>query len=189
MTVYSVVLFLHIVAVFVPVSSLSLETAVLFRLQQAVSSGGARLWIDPAPGLSLMGIGSLAVLLISGGDLTARMSGWILAWPKVAVATLILIALLGAISGRRMRAIRRPCLAGKTNDSELTNRLRDPILKVSLGIRIALGLGAAPLMTAKPGLWVSIIIVGASVVLGLLSSLFASRRPASLSAASPDLGD
>src|SRR5256885_3738668 len=49
-----------------------------------------------------------------------------------------------------------------------------------LGIRIAVILGIVLLMSAKPELWESIGIVGASFVLGLLPSLPASRRTASL---------
>jgi hypothetical protein len=135
-----------------------------------------------------MGMGSLVVLLFSGGYLTDRMSGWTLAWPKVSVATLVLIAPLGAITGKRMRAIRRICLANKTNDTELVNQLRDPFLKISLGIRTALGLGVVLLMTAKPGLRGSISIIGSSLVLGFLWSLLRSRR-APLSTASAGARD
>jgi hypothetical protein len=98
------------------------------------------------------------------------------------------VATLGAITGKRMRAIRRICVADKTNDTELVNRLRDPFLKISLGIRIALGLGIVLLMTAKPGLRGSIGIIGSSLVLGFLWSLLRSRR-APLSTASAGARD
>jgi hypothetical protein len=70
-----------------------------------------------------------------------------------------------------MRAIRRACADANAINSELLSRLRDPCLKISLGIRIGIFLGIVLLMAAKPGLWDSIGIVGTSVLVGLLSSL------------------
>jgi hypothetical protein len=101
---------------------------------------------------------------------------------------LLLMAPLGALTGRCMRAIRRACGDAKAINSELLRRLQDPFLRISLGIRIAVFLGIGVLMSAKPELWESIGIVGASVVLGLLSSLLAWGRSGSLSAPSADLG-
>jgi hypothetical protein len=110
------------------------------------------------------------------------MSAFELAWPKVAGGALLLIAPLGALTGWRLRAIRRTSVETKAINSELTSRLRDPFLKVSLSIRIALFFGILLLMSAKPDLWVSTGIVATSVVLGLLLSLFAWGRSGSLPA-------
>ena len=104
------------------------------------------------------------------------------AWPKVTVAALLFVTPLAAIAGRRMRAIHRMRATATAINSELQARLRDPLLNISLGIRIAVILGIVLLMGAKPELWESVGIVGASVVLGLVSSLLASRRTASLPA-------
>jgi len=62
-------------------------------------------------------------------------------------------------------------------------------LKISLGIRIAVFLGIVLLMAAKPELWASIIVVGISIILGLLSSVLAGRHSGTLSAPSADVGD
>jgi hypothetical protein len=101
------------------------------------------------------------------------MSAFELAWPKVAVGALLLIAPFGALTGWRLRAIRRASVETKAINSELSSRLRDPFLKVSLSVRIALFFGILLLMLAKPDLWASTGIVAASVVLGLLLSLLA----------------
>jgi hypothetical protein len=110
------------------------------------------------------------------------MSAFELAWPKVAVGALLLIGPLGALTGWRLRAIRHASVATKAINSELSSRLRDPFLKVSLSIRIALFFGIVLLMSAKPGLWLSIGIVATSVVLGLLLSLLPAGRGGSLPA-------
>jgi hypothetical protein len=67
--------------------------------------------------------------------------------------------------------------------------LQDSFLKVSLGTRIAFIFGIVLLMGAKPELRGAVGIVGASMVLGLLSSLLASRRTASLLAPSANVGE
>lgn len=149
----------------------------------------ARLWIEPVPGLPLVAMGSLLLVFFSGVYLTIRMSAFGEAWPKVTVAALILVAPLAAITGRRMRAIRRTCAAAAALTRELRGRLRDPLLKISLGVRAAVMLGIVLLMGAKPELWESVAIVGASAVLGLLSALVAWRRPASLPVSRANLGE
>ena len=52
----------------------------------------------------MIAIGSLLALLLSGAYMTAQMSGWAFGWPKVAVAAMVLIAPIGAATGRRMRS-------------------------------------------------------------------------------------
>jgi hypothetical protein len=176
MTLYSFVSFVHVVSTLGIVAALSLEAATLVRLRTAKTSDEVRLWIDLAPGLPALAIGSLVFLLLSGGYLTSQMSAWALAWPTLAVATLLLIAPLGAASGKRMRAIRRASAVNNSNESDLLARLRDPFLKFSLNVRIALLLAIVLLMTAKPGLPESLAIVGVYANLGFASTLLFWRR-------------
>jgi hypothetical protein len=176
MTHYSAVLFVHVVSALTLAAALGLEALTLVRLQRATTSGEARFCMDFAPGLPLMTIGSGLFLMLSGGYLTAQMSAWTMAWPKLAVAILVLTAPLGAATGRRMRAIRRACASNETNESDLLGRLRDPFLKFSLNIRIALVLGIVLLMTAKPELPESLGIIGVFAILGFASALLFWRR-------------
>jgi hypothetical protein len=189
MTIYSLVLFVHVMAVLSMFTALSFEALSLFHLRRVSKLTEARRWIEPVPHLPLVAMGSLLLLFFSGVYLAVRMSVLDLAWPKVTVGALLLIGPLGALTGRRMRAIRRACADAKPINSELLSRLQDPFLKISLGIRIAVFLGIVLLMSAKPEFWKSISIVGISVVLGFLSSLLVWRRSGSLSAPSADLSD
>src|SRR6266478_9192950 len=174
MTFYSLILFIHVTAVLGLCAVLSFEVLSLFHLRRVSSSTEARVWVELVPGLPLVGMGSLLVVFCSGIYLAMRMSAFELAWPKVTVAALLLIAPLGALTGRRMRAIRMACAdEARAISIDLLGRLQDPFLKVSLGIRIAVFLGIVLLMAAKTGLWQSIGVVGTSVALGLLSSLLA----------------
>jgi len=189
MTFYSLVLFVHVTAVLGLCATLSFEVLSLFHLRRVSALTEARRWIEQVPGLPLVAMGSVLVVFFSGAYLAMRMSAFGLAWPRVTVGALLLIAPLGTLSGRRMRAIRRACTDARVINPELLSRLQDPFLKISLGIRIAVFLGIVLLMAAKPELWESVSIVGISVILGLLSSLLAWRRSGSLPAPSADLGD
>jgi hypothetical protein len=179
MVFYSAVLFVHVVSAMGVFAALSLEAVGLVHLRRATTASEARLWIEFAPGLTALAIGSLVFLLLSGIFMTAQMGGWSHAWPRVALGALILIGPLGAVTGRRMRAIRGACPASHPNDSVLIGKLRDPFLKFSMNIRIALVLGIVLLMTAKPELRESLGIVVSSVFLGFVSTVFSRRDTAS----------
>jgi hypothetical protein len=189
MTFYSLVLFVHVTAVLTLFAALTFEVLSLFHLRRASTLTEVRLWIDPVPRLPQAAANSLLVVFCSGIYLTIRMSAFGEAWPKVTIAALLFVAPIAAITGTRMRAIRRTCAIGTAINSELRGRLHDPVLKVSLDIRIAVILGIVLLMGAKPELWESVGIVGASLVLGFLPSLLASRRTSSLPVPGGNLGD
>jgi hypothetical protein len=158
MTLYSFVLFAHITAVLAMFACLSLEVLSLFRLRRASTLSEVQLWIEQFPSLSRIALGSLLVILLTGVFLTIQMSGFGLAWLKVTIAAFLLMAPLGAVSGRRIRYVQRLSANGKMNQSEILDLLRHPFLKISLAIRIAVFLGIVLLMTAKPGLPESLAI-------------------------------
>jgi hypothetical protein len=180
MTVYSLILFIHVTAVLALFAAMALEALSLYHLRRAITLTEVRVWIDPAPGLPLATTSSLLLVLFSGIYLTIRLSAFGAAWPRVTIAAILLIAPLAAIAARRMRAIRRAIAAGTMISPDVRHRLQDPFLKVALGIRIAVILGIVLLMAAKPQLWPSVGIVGASTLLGILPMALTSRHSASL---------
>jgi hypothetical protein len=175
MTLYSGILFAHVVSSLGIAAALSIAMISLIHLRKATTVREARLWIEFASGLPALAIVSLALLLVSGIYMTAQLGGWNLAWPKVALGALILIGPLGAVTGWRLRAIHLACLASNPNEHELFARLRDPFLVISMNLRIALVLGIVLLMTAKPEMRQSVGIVVSSVFLGLVSTVFWRR--------------
>lgn len=182
MTLYSFALFAHITAVLAMVACLSLEVLSLFRLRRASTLSEVQLWIEPVPSLSRIALGSLLVILLTGIFLTIQMSGFGLAWVKVTIAAFLVMAPLGAASGRRIRYVQRLSGNGKMNRSEILDLRRQSFLKISLEIRIAVFLGIVLLMTAKPGLPESLAIAGGSVVLGLASAVLIPSGRSTLSA-------
>uniref|UniRef100_Q01XH9 DUF2269 family protein n=1 Tax=Solibacter usitatus (strain Ellin6076) TaxID=234267 RepID=Q01XH9_SOLUE len=165
MTSYSVVLFAHIAAVMILFAAMMFEAFSLFHLRTASSHEDVRYWVDPVPGLPLAAGVSLLITVVSGIYLTIRMSASHEAWPKVTIGALFLIAPMAVVSARRMRSIRRLCANGL--NSGMRQRLRDPLLKISVSVRSAVILGIVLLMGAKPELWPSVGIVVGSVVVGL----------------------
>jgi hypothetical protein len=187
MTLYAVILFIHVTSALVLFATMSFEAMSLFHLRGASCLSEVREWLEPVPGLPLAAMGSLLVILVSGIYLVMRIQAYRMAWPQVAVGGLFLMAPFGAISGKRMRMIRKACAEANEVNSALLSRLRDSFLKVSVGIRILVFLGIVLLMAARPGLWVSLGVLATSVVLGLLWSLRAWGRDGESSASNADL--
>jgi len=178
-TFFSLVLFVHVLSALLMAAALAMEAVTLNRLGRALTSEEALHWLDFAFARPAMGIASAVVLFLSGGYMTAQLSMWELAWPKVAVQGLVVTSLLGAVTAARMRTIRRYVADRK---GELFRQLRHPLLKISISLRVGLILGIVFLMTAQPGLLESAgaIVICASLGCGwaLLSSQRSSRTPA-----------
>ena len=146
-------------------------------------------WMQPVPGLPLVALAAMLIVFLSGVYLAVRMAVFDLAWPKVAIGAILLMAPLGAVAGKRMGAIRRVCANAETINHELHSRLQDPLLNMSRGNRIAVFLGIVLLMAARPGLWESVSVVVASFAIGLLPFLLSRRRDELSSVPSTKLGN
>jgi len=174
-TFFSFVLFLHVVAALSIFAVLAVDVVVLNRLRQASTFQDALPWVDVSSGSLAFLIGSPPVLFASGGYMAHELAAWNFAWPKVAVVSLAFVAVLGAIAGRRMRAIRQSFSAGDLSGSEMLRRFRDPFLHISLSVRVALVLGIAYLMTATPDLLTSVLVIVVSATFGLGWALLARK--------------
>jgi len=82
------------------------------------------------------------------------------------------VALLGMVSGRKLRAVRRLSVSGHLPDAELLTKLQVPVLKLSMILRTAFVVGILLLMTAKPELRESLEVIGALAILGSVCGLF-----------------
>jgi len=178
MNFYSAMIFVHVVSAFGIFAVLCLEAVALIHLHRAATANEARGWADFLSGLPVWTLASFLFMLFSGIFMIAEGVGWTTGWPKVALGALFLIGPLGAASGRRMRAIRTACAAEIPNEFDLWGKLRDPLLKFSMNIRIAVVLGIVLLMTAKPELLEALAIVATSAVLGAVSTFLFWRRDA-----------
>jgi hypothetical protein len=148
MSVFTVVLCIHIVATTVVAAAFAVEI-------YAVRSG----MVAP-PRLRVIETASLAALMLSGAYLTARMNAWTLSWARLAVVSLFV---LGALTGLTFRRI------GGARGVE-----KDSVVRGIQSLRFGLLLGIVVLMTARPGSLESLAILTTSLILGIASG-FPSR--------------
>lgn len=108
---------------------------------------------------------------------------WAFAWPRLAVLEIVLFALLGAMTGRRMRSIRRNAANKQMNPSEWSALTSTSFLKVSLSTRIWIVMGTILLTAAKPDLRESLFIVAFSLIFGILFSFVSFGQRSAVSTA------
>ena len=97
----------------------------------------------------------------------------------MALASIVLIAVLWAANRVRLVAVQRE-LGGATGalPDRVRPRLADPVLLASVQARVGIVVGVVLLMTFKPDLPSSLVILAAAFVLGLASAVPAwTRRP------------
>ena len=175
---YPLALFLHILGAFGLIAAITLEAIGLRGLRRAVRSEDARMWLGISRGLVLrLAPASLALILVTGLYMTATTwgpRGWIL----VALASLVLLAVVGAL-GTGIRMARIGPAVGRASgplSDELKARLRDPLLVTSIRTRLALVLGIVFLMTVKPSVVASLVVIAIAGVIGVLAGQIRSRR-------------
>ena len=180
MALYSFALFLHIVGAFGLIASVTLEAIGLRGLRHATQAAEARTWLGISRRLVVrLAPASLGTILVTGLYMTAVAWG-AKGWIAVALASLVVLAVVGAIgTGMRMARL-EPAVnqaQGPLSD-ELRHRLRDPLLLISLRVRMAIVLGVAFLMTVKPTFVAAVAVVVLAAALGLLAGQLPPRRTA-----------
>ncbi len=178
MSLYPIALFLHVsgaIGYFVGMGTWLFGLATMRRAQRVEQVRS----IVQLVGLSgpLFGI---SVLLLLAAGLYMALNAWSLltGWIVVGLISLVLLAPLGtALLEPRRRVIDR--LARTAPDGplpeELERCIHDPILLTAPQTLTALLLGVVFLMTTKPSLVGSIIVMAVALVLGLAWGLFVSR--------------
>ena len=178
MSIYTIVLFLHVsgaIGYFIGIGTWLFGLASLRRAMRVEQVRALTNLVGRSG--PLLGI---SVLLILATGLYMALTAWGLqtGWIGVALISLILLAPLGtALIEPRRRAIDR--LAREVPDGPLPEllerRTHDPVLGTALQTLAALLLGIVFLMTTKPSLTGSLIVMAVALALGLASSLFIFR--------------
>lgn len=180
MTVYTVVLYAHLLGAVALFIGQGIEWAASSLFRGASSTEQVRAWLrvfKVSPPLSGIGI---SVLLLSGGYLAslsgAMKQGWI---PATLLAIGVALLLGIVVIMPRMNKIRKalPSLSEPVS-AELRMRLADPILLSAIRIRVLLAAGIVYLMAAKAPFTPSLVALVIALVVGLLFSAPVWRRPA-----------
>lgn len=174
---YKLALFLHILGGFGLIAALAIEAISLPGLRRAQRAEDARPWLTAMRVNRTVGPVSVVLILITGLYMTATSwgpQGWIL----VALGSLVVIAILGAVlTGTRIARIGPHVFtAGGALSAELVAMLHDPALLVSARVRAGLIVGVLFLMTVKPTFVASLIVAVVTGGLGLLAAQIGSRR-------------
>jgi hypothetical protein len=164
MTLYSTILFLHILGMLGLVTALGIEWVLLRYTARAGSQEEARACLRPTMVLPPLAIVSMALVLFSGIYLARDLRAWDQAWVRVSFAALLFIAALGIFAGTRMRALRRAT-------SEVRELVNDPRLQTPIRIRFSVLLGIVFLMVSHASLALSLSVMGAALAVGLAWSV------------------
>jgi len=178
MTLQLNVLFVHIASALALFFGYGLEWTVSALLRHASTTDQARAWLrvyrvsPPVTGAALV------LLILSGGWLSAMTGGMNQGWLIASVAGIVLGLLIGfALILPRVRAIRgalAECNLPLTPEALL--QLQSPVLLRLIRVRALLAVAIVYLMTAKPPLTASLIVLAAPIVAGVLFSLAAWPR-------------
>ena len=171
MNTYTIVLFLHFVGMAALFIGYGLEWTASTLLRGATTAGEARSWLRIYRGsLPVSGPGLLLLILTGGymaGVTQRSAAGWVIAaWIGIAVALVIGFGLLLP----RFKKL-RPLLQAEGTaalSSEVLGRVKDPVIITLIRIRSMLALGIVYLMTAKPELVPSLVVLLAAIGLGVI---------------------
>ena len=174
MSTYTLVLFIHLVGAigaFVSIGTWLLGLSALRRARR-VEQVRALAWLIIVASPLMV----LSVLLIALAGLDMALSAWGLqtGWIAVAIVSFVLMAPVGPlVLAARMYTIMdlaREAPDGPLPD-ELERRTHDPILLVAAQTLTAVLLGIVFLMTTKPALVNSIVVMVVAFFLGVVSGL------------------
>jgi hypothetical protein len=120
---------------------------------------------------------SLGLILVMGLYMTATTWGP-MGWILVSLAGFVALALIGGLlTGVRMARI--GAAVGRSSGplaDELKAALRDQVLLISMRTRLGIVLGIVLLMTLKPSLVASLVVIVLAGAGGLLAGQISSRR-------------
>jgi hypothetical protein len=177
MTIYSTVVFIHVVSAIGRFIALAAEGAIFFRIRTAQSVEEARFFIRVFQRLRIIAIPSFLGVLVGGMYLASKWGRGIFWIPLALGATLLIMLIGGFATGRRIARLRKVLLNDKADlpSEALSAMTKDNALLLSYGPRMGLGLGMVFLMTAKPDLLGSLGALAAGCGAGLLGAAWMRR--------------
>lgn len=179
MTLYSFVLFAHVMSTIGLFIALALEGFVSLRIGWSRDPDEMRFFVKAFERLKWIAIPSFAGILLGGLYLAypyGEGTFWI---PAALTATLGIMAIGGFVTGRKRIRLAKDLARPDADFAELTTQAQASSLAVSYGLRVGLALAIVFLMTTQPGAWLSVAALAAGALGGLLmaSSFQRVSRP------------
>jgi small-conductance mechanosensitive channel len=181
---YTLALFVHVLGAIGLFVAVSLIVVAFVRMRRASTVEQVREWASVAnvAGKSLVFIS--LVILAPAVYLVILAWGFATPWVMASLITFIVLAIMGAaVNGRtieRVVAMARAAAPGPIPD-ELRTQLLAPRLWIAEAVRLALLVGILGLMTLKPDLVGSLLILVGMLLLGIILGALVHRSPGRVS--------
>jgi hypothetical protein len=172
----SLMLFAHVVGMLTLFAGLGLEWVSLHGIQRSTTGAEASPWLQLVAILPRIFGAALAAIIASGLYLGARVGVLGNDWMRASYSALALMAVVsGPVSRGSMRALKHAAgVTEKGSVPTLRAAAFNPILLLSLRVRIAFGLAVVFLMIAKPDGGESLLVLALASALTAIASF--SRR-------------
>jgi hypothetical protein len=172
MSIFSIVLFFHIVGALGVSVALGLEWIGVSQIRRTTVPQEIRAILKIVQGTTRFGFVSMLSTVITGIYMALAAVGWI-PWILVVIGALLLVIMLSRVlTAPRMAGIGQALALEKGTVSQTFYKLvNDPILWISLQTRVAIVLGIIFLKIATPGLGGALLTIGVATALGVASGL------------------
>ncbi len=174
----SLTLFVHIAGMLTLFVGLGLEWVSLDGLRRSITREQAMPWLRLVVIVPRVSGIAVAAILVSGFYLGARIGVLGNDWMRASYGALLLMAIVsGPVSRAPMRALKRAAdLPSDGTVSAVRAAAANPILRLSLRIRIAFGLAIVFLMIAKPTAGESLLVLALASLVTIAASLTRRTR-------------
>ncbi len=174
----SLVLFTHVVGVLALFVGLGLEWIGLDGIQRSTTRAEALPWLRLIAIVPRLFGTALAAIVVSGFYLGARVGVLGNDWMRASYGALLLMAIVsGPVSRSPMRALKRVADVPPDGTVALRAAAANPILRLSLRIRVAFGLAIVFLMIAKPAAGESLLVLALASMVTIATSLTRRTTP------------
>ena len=185
MDTYHVILYLHLLSLFIGLGAASVLMACLFRLRAATTLADAAPWGMMAGKIGRAFPVAVVGLYATGAYMTSDVWSWSTGWILVSIVGLAVVAIQGPLiaerTGHKLGAALMANGPGPLGD-EARRMTRHPGLWVVEFTNVALVLGIVWNMTQKPGTASAIATLVIAYAVGVAAALWFSRAPSETSA-------
>lgn len=168
---YNIALFLHIIGALLLSSAVAVEWLCVINIQKAETLENLSEWIPRIGKLNRVYPTGFVLILIPGIYMSVivwKDAGWVI----IGLLGLVLLGMIGGIiTGRNINKINKTISSENILSEELLARLNLKPLRTSIMLRTSVFTGIVLLMTLKPDIVVSTIIILSAVVIGLVPGM------------------
>ena len=181
MDTYHVVLYLHLLSLFIGIGAASILLVCLFNLRSAQTLTDAIPWGRVAGKIGRVFPIAIVGLFATGAYMTSDIWTWGTSWIYVSIVGLVVVTFQGAVIGERTGHKLGVALQengpGPLGD-QARRMTRHPGLWVVEFTNVALVLGIVWNMTQKPGTASAVVTLVVAYAVGVAAALWLSRAPA-----------